>query len=192
MTLDYEETKSLERLTPNLDKNERPLAIIGTFQTEIPDVPFIPLDVLFSEKGIERLMIVFGYDMANPKSEKIREAISSRYIQNLSLEAVVNYVNVLNPQKLLIEMMQVYRQICRQLDIHPGKLVMLRFMIHCCCLVERLAVNVDSIKPIRDYPLQENENVFDVIKLSFRNIELSYNIKLPPIEIQYIYELIYD
>lgn len=65
-------------------------------------------------------------------------------------------------------------------------------MIHCCCLVERLAVNVDSIKPIRDYPLQENENVFDVIKLSFRNIELSYNIKLPPIEIQYIYELIYD
>ncbi|PTY79322.1 hypothetical protein B5V89_06190 [Heyndrickxia sporothermodurans] len=192
MTLDYEETKSLERLTPNLDKNERPLAIIGTFQTEIPDVPFIPLDVLFSEKGIERLMIVFGYDMANQKNEKIREAISSRYIQNLSLEAVVNYVNVLNPQKLLIEMMQVYRQICRQLDIHPGKLVMLRFMIHCCCLVERLAVNVDSIKPIRDYPLQENENVFDVIKLSFRNIELSYNIKLPPIEIQYIYELIYD
>lgn len=191
MTLDYEETKTLDRLAAFLEKDERPLAIIGTFQTELPDVPFIPLDELFSEKGIERLMIVFGYDMANQKNEEIKEAISSRYIQNLSLEAVVNYVNVLNPQKLLIEMKQVYRQICHQLDVNPAKLVMLRFMIHCCCLVERLAVNPNA-NNVTDYQLShDHEKELYVIKLSFRNIELSYNIKLPPIELQYIYELIY-
>jgi sigma-54 dependent dga operon transcriptional activator len=192
MTLDYEETKTLDRLSIYLEKDERPLAIIGTFQTELPDVPFIPLDELFSEKGIERLMIIFGYDMANQENEEIREAISSRYIQNLSLEAVVNYVNVLNPQKLLIDMKQVYRQICHQLDVHPTKLVMLRFMIHCCCTVERLVVTSNS-NNATDYHLSsENKKVLNVIELSFRNIELSYNIKLLPIELQYIYELIYS
>lgn len=191
MTLDYESTKSLDVLTRLLDQDERPLAIIGTFQTELPDVPFIPLDVLFSEKGIERLMIVFGYDMANQENEKIKDVISSRYIQNLSLEAVVNYVNVLNPQKLLIEMTKVYSQICRQLDINPGKLVMLRFMIHCCCLVERLAVNPDSNIVTSYHPTREHEEELYVIKLSFRNIELAYNIKFPPVELQYIFDLIY-
>lgn len=191
LTLDYEETKTLDRLSMYLEKDERPLAIIGTFQTELPDVPFIPLDELFSEKGIERLMIVFGYDMASMENQEIKESISSRYIQNLSLEAVVNYVNVLNPQKLLIEMKQVYRQICHQLDVNPTKLVMLRFMIHCCCTVERLVVNPES-NYATDYHLsQHHKKELYVIELSFRQIELSYDIKLSPIELQYIFELLY-
>ncbi|MFK9094364.1 sigma 54-interacting transcriptional regulator [Bacillus salipaludis] len=191
MTLDYEVTKTLDSLSAYLGEDERPLAIIGTFQTELPDVPFIPLDVLFSENGIERLMIVLGYDMSNKVSEEIKDKISSKYIQNLSLEAIVNYINVLNPQKLLIEMKQIYNNICHQLDIRPSKLVMLRFMIHCCCTVERLVVNPETISTTHVNLSSDNEKVRSVIKLSFRHVELSYNIELSPLEIQYIYELIY-
>lgn len=191
MTLDYEETKTLDRLSKYLENYERPLAIIGTFQTELPDIPFIPLDVLFSENGIERLMIILGYDMANKSSEEIRDKISSKYIQNVSLEAVANYINVLNPQKLLIEMKQIYNHICHQLDLHPSKLVMLRFMIHCCCTVERLVVNPETINTTDYHQPSENNRELSVIKLSFRHIELSYNIELSPLELQYIYELIF-
>jgi sigma-54 dependent transcriptional regulator, dga operon transcriptional activator len=190
MTLDYEVTKTLDGLSEYLEEGERPLAIIGTFQTELPDVPFIPLDVLFSENGIERLMIVLGYDMSNKVTEEIKDKILSKYIQNLSLEAIVNYINVLNPQKLLIEMKQIYNNICHQLDIRPSKLVMLRFMIHCCCTVERLVVNPETISTTNLNLSSDNEKVRSVIKLSFRHIELSYNIELSPLEIQYIYELI--
>jgi len=190
ITLDYEVTKTLDGLSEYLEEGERPLAIIGTFQTELPDIPFIPLDVLFSENGIERLMIVLGYDMSNKVTEEIKDKISSKYIQNLSLEAIVNYINVLNPQKLLIEMKQIYNNICHQLEIRPSKLVMLRFMIHCCCTVERLVVNPETNSTTHIHLSSENEKVRSVIKLSFRHIELSYNIELSPLEIQYIYELL--
>lgn len=191
MTLNYEETKTMDRLSRYLEKYERPLAIIGTFKTELPDVPFIPLDVLFSEKGIESLMIVLGYDMANKSSKDIRDKISSKYIQNLSLETVANYINILNPQKLLIEMKKIYNHICTQLDVHPPELVMLRFMIHCCCTVERLVENPETIDTKDYHPPSENKKELSVIKLSFRHIELSYDIKLSSLELQYIYELIF-
>ncbi|MFD1415866.1 sigma 54-interacting transcriptional regulator [Oceanobacillus jeddahense] len=193
LTLSYEETKSIDKLSSYLEEHEYPLAMIGTFKTELIDVPFIPLDILFSEKGIENLMIVLGYNMNSKSSKTIKEEISSNYIQNVSLEAIVNYIHVLNPQKLLIEMKSVYEHICRQLDINPSILIMLRFLIHCCCTVERLVSDNHIDYKTNNFEMTpfENQKELSVIQLSLRPIELSYDIKFPSIEIKYIYEVLF-
>lgn len=193
LTLSYEETKSIDKLSSYLEEHEYPLAMIGTFKTDLLGVPFIPLDILFSEKGIENLMVVLGCNMDSKSSKAIKDEISSNYIQNVSLEAIVNYIHRLDPQKLLIEMKSVYEHICRQLDINPSMLIMLRFLIHCCCTVERLVTD-DSIvlktKHLNPDFLDTPKEI-SVIKLSLRPIELSYDIKFPAIEIKYIYEVLF-
>ncbi len=193
LTLSYEETKSIDKLSSYLEEHEYPLAMIGTFETDLLDVPFIPLDILFSEKGIENLMVVLGYNMDSKSSKVIQEEISSNYIQNVSLEAIANYIDVLNPQKLLIEMKSVYEHICRQLDIQPSMLIMLRFLIHCCCTVERLVSDDSTILKSKNFDpgSLDNQKEISVIKLSLRPIELSYDIKFPAIEIKYIYEVLF-
>ncbi len=193
LTLSYEETKSVDKLSGYLEEHEYPLAMIGTFETDLLDVPFIPLDILFSEKGIENLMVVLGYNMDSKSSKVIQEEISSKYIQNVSLEAIANYIHVLNPQKLLIEMKSVYEHICRQLDIQPSMLIMLRFLIHCCCTVERLVADDGAVLKAKnvDPDSLDKQKEISVIKLSLRQIELSYDIKFPAIEIKYIYEVLF-
>lgn len=138
-------------------------------------------------------MVVLGYNMDSKSSKVIQEEISSNYIQNVSLEAIANYIDVLNPQKLLIEMKSVYEHICRQLDIQPSMLIMLRFLIHCCCTVERLVSDDSTILKSKNFDpgSLDNQKEISVIKLSLRPIELSYDIKFPAIEIKYIYEVLF-
>jgi sigma-54 dependent dga operon transcriptional activator len=191
LTLDNSEIQDIERIHQHIQADEKLVGIVGTFQTEVPDIPFIPLEELFSEKGVERLLLIFGYDMADEKNRALKEQIAKRYVHGLTLKAIINHITVLNPQRLSIEVSQVYDDLCRQLHISSDEKTMLRFLIHTCCTVERLVINNDYSTAEYNVSYKDIPEEASVIKMAFRPLEVSYNVQFSPLEIKYIYELLY-
>lgn len=191
LTLDNSEIQDIERIHQHIRADEKLVGIVGTFQTEVPDIPFIPLEELFSEKGVERLLLLFGYDMSKQKNRKMKDQIAKRYVHGLSLKAIINHITVLNPQRLSIEVSQIYDDLCRQLNRTSDEKIMLRFLIHTCCTVERLVINNDYSTSDYNVSYKDIPNEASVIKMAFRPLEVSYNVQFSPLEIKYIYELLY-
>jgi sigma-54 dependent dga operon transcriptional activator len=189
--LDYSETESINKLSKNIEKNERIVGIIGTFKTELPDIPFISLEEIFSEEGIELLMGVLGLGYNKAEREKIIDEVSKKFITAISIESIINYITVLNPQRILSEVNEVFYSISRELDDKFSKQIVLRFMIHCCCMVERVLVNRKPLQIAPDKMKKIDKEILSVIKVSFKDIEDSYDIKLSDGEYYYIYELLF-
>lgn len=192
LTLDNSEIQDIERIHQHIRADEKLVGIVGTFQTEVPDIPFIPLEELFSEKGVERLLLLFGYDMSDKKNRVLKDKIAKRYVHGLSLKAIINHITVLNPQRLSIEVSQIYDDLCRQLNLHSDEKIMLRFLIHTCCTVERLVINNEYSTSDYNVSYKDIPNEASVIKMAFRPLEVSYNVQFSPLEIKYIYELLYS
>lgn len=191
LTLDNSEVQDINKIHQHIRIDEKLVGIVGTVQTEIPDISFISLEELFSKKGVERLLLLFGYDLTKKENQMLKEQIGKRYIHGLSLKAIINHITVLNPQRLSIEVSQVYDDICQQLDINSDEKVMLRFLIHTCCTIERLVINNEYSVTDYNVSYQDIPKEASVIKMSFRSLEVSYNIQFSPLEIKYIYELLY-
>lgn len=191
LVLDYSETESIDKLCKNIEKNERIVGITGTFKTELPDIPFISLEEVFSEEGIELLMGILGLGNDKREREKIIDEVSKKFITAISIESIINYITVLNPQRIQGEVNEVYYSICRELDNKFSKQIALRFMIHCCCMVERVLVNRKPLQIPSDKMKKIDKKILSVIKVSFKDIEDSYDIKLSDGEYYYIYELLF-
>lgn len=191
VTLENKEIHSIEKIHHYVFPDERLVGIVGNMPTEIPDIPFIPLDELFSENGVERLLFLFGFDLDKAENKLIKQDISQRYMQMLSVEAITNYINVLNPQRLTVEVKQIYMTISNQLKLKNSDKMMLRFLIHCCCTIERLVVDNSYNMTEYEVSYKDMPDETSVIKMTFRPLEVSYGVQFSPLEIKYIYELLY-
>jgi sigma-54 dependent transcriptional regulator, dga operon transcriptional activator len=189
-TVDHGKIEHLDQLQDLIGESERLAGIIGTFQPNLPDVPFLSLEELFSEHGAELLLDIIDVDMKPDERELMLEKVAMKFISTVTLESIVNHITVLNPSRVLQEIEAVYRTICQQLDIIPLRKVTLRFMIHCCCMVERIVIDRKPIEAEFSTDLAMDAHAFYEIKNAFIPIESAYNIKLSDSEYYYIYELL--
>lgn len=139
--LDYNEVRSLERVQQALNASERLAGIVGTFQPGLPDIPFISLEELFSEQGPELVLSLLTPDLSNAERRLEMERSAMRFISALTMESIINHISVLNPQRILKEMEGVFNHLTSSLSLKPSRQVTLRFLIHCCCMVERIVIN---------------------------------------------------
>lgn len=189
---DYHSINTIEKFEDSIGINEQVIAIIGTFNINIPDIPFISLEELFSAKGIQKLIKIM--DLKNyAKSRdynKTIEGISKKFIKSITLQSIINYLTILNPEKILSEMEEVLEQICDRLNYNITREKRFRFLIHSCCMVERLL----TVKSTFEYKLpdnyQNNKKEICVIKSAFKEIEKTYNINLNDKELFCLYDLL--
>ena len=177
--LDYNEVRSLERIQQALNASERLAGIVGTFQPGLPDIPFISLEELFSEQGPELVLSLLTPDLSSSE-------------RRLEMERSANHISVLNPQRILKEIEDVLNYLTNTLSLKPSRQVTLRFLIHCCCMVERIVINRKPLQMALENRLDLDARAFSVIKSSFLPIEEAYAIRLSDAEYFYIYELLYS
>lgn len=192
LMLDYGEVRSLERLRQSLQPGERLVGIVGTFQPGLPDIPFISLEELFSEQGPELILGLFDPDLHRAERRQEVERCALRFVSALTLESIINQISLLNPRRILQEMEQILQQLCQQLDISPGRQVTLRFLIHCCCMVERIVISRKPLQMTLESASGQEKAAINVIKSQFAVIEAAYSIQLSDAEYHYIYQLLYS
>ena len=190
--LDYNEVRSPERVQQAISAHERLAGIVGTFQPGLPDIPFISLEELFSEQGPELVLSLLTPDLSSAERRLEMERSASRFISALTMESIINHISVLNPQRILKEMEGVLSQLRATLAIAPSRQVTLRFLIHCCCMVERIVINRKPLQMALEMKPDMDTHAFSVIKSAFHPVEEVYAIRLSDAEYIYIYELLYS
>ena len=190
--LDYNDVRSLERVQQSLHASERLAGIVGTFQPGLPDIPFISLEELFSEQGPELVLSLLTPDLTSAERRLEMERSAMRFISALTMESIINHISVLNPQRILKEMEGVLNHLTTALSLKPSRQVTLRFLIHCCCMVERIVINRKPLQMALENKPDLDARAFSVIKSAFLPIEEAYAIRLSDAEYFYIYELLYS
>ncbi|MBU2702733.1 sigma-54 dependent dga operon transcriptional activator [Sporomusaceae bacterium BoRhaA] len=188
---EYHLINTQEKLLDQVGEDEEIIGVIGTFTINLLDIPFISLEELFSENGINLLIDIIGIRDQLNNLENRTENITKNFVSSITLQSIVDYLTILNPQKILQEMEDVLNEICKKMKQEFSKQTRLRFLIHCCCMVERIIVAKSSLKYQRIKSDSVDNDVLSVIKVSFATIENHYGIKLSYSEIACIYELLF-
>lgn len=185
--MEYQAIQTEEKIQASLSENELLVGIVGTFQINTLSVPFISLEELFSDQGIELLLNLLEID----KPQGVSGGMKSRFVSNLSLQSVIEYLTVLNPQMILQETENCLDRIGDALHWEIANQTRLRFLIHTSCMIERIVVNKSSYSyTISPDALHKYKHEFSVIKSAFSTIEKKYRIDLPDGEIACIIELL--
>lgn len=187
---EYHLINSQEKILGQVREDEELIGVIGTFNMNLLDIPFISLEELFSKDGIDLLVDIIGIRKQLNDGDNRAEDIIRNFVGSITLQSLIDYLTILNPEKILAEMEEVLSTLCNKLKRRVSKQVRLRFLIHCCCMVERVIVNKKPLQYEAKKKFQDYDEVLSVIKLSFKAIENNYGIELSEGELGCIYELL--
>lgn len=164
------------------------IAIIGTLNPNIMHVPYISLEELISGKSNQNLLSLFN----TIADDKMIQSINDSIIKNFSLKRVIESVTILDTNKVINHIEQCinqYEQITQSRLANDKKVAL---YIHISCLIERLIRNMPIETHIHQHDFQCQKEWLEQIETAFSVIESIYSVKIPPIELFYIYDILYQ
>lgn len=161
--------------------------IIGTNDPIIEDVPFISLENLIMKKAD----VVLTNTLNGIVDKNIIEKINKEAVKLFTLENVLNYLTILNPDKIVDQVEDALTTLERSLGFKLENDLKLSLYIHISCMIERLVIK----DPIMNYRGSEDFEKCHVhfVKLTqkaFSVIEQFYRVEIPISEIGFIYDSI--
>lgn len=170
------------RREPMLSRYEV-LAIVGTLDPHLADLPWISLDSLISGQGSRPLMRIFG-ELAS--SEQVSE-INNLILKNFSLRRVIESVTILDTGKVInqVEQFLLRYEHLAGCDVPNDRKVAL--YVHISCLIERLIRNAS---PSHYSGRQCPESELVILREAFSVIESGYSVKIPAVELYYIHDIL--
>ncbi len=161
--------------------------IIGLYNPQIQGVPFIPLEDMISMSATEQLNDIFSEYL----DEGQLEVFNRNLIKNFTLNNVVGYITILNPDKLLDEVEKSVRRLQKITGQRIEGRIMIGLYVHLCCLVERLVTKtaIENYEGL-EYFEEHHQDFIGEVKECFQGISNHYKVELPVSEIAYIYDYI--
>ena len=160
----------------------------GMVDPILEGVPFVYLEDIISFKQIEAVKnYLSGY-----LDEEEREQFHRNLLKNFSLQNVIEYLTILNADKVLEFVEETLEQLQIALGRRFSAKTIIGLNIHICCLVERLVKKTPITSHLDEEQFVEEQAEFiETAKICFRNITDHYGVELPISEIHYIYDYIY-
>ena len=182
MACDVDTLADPARREPMLSRYEV-LAIVGTLDPHLADLPWISLDSLISGQGSRPLMRIFG-ELAS--SEQVSE-INNLILKNFSLRRVIESVTILDTAKVInqVEQFLLRYEHLAGCDVPNDRKVAL--YVHISCLIERLIRNAS---PSHYSGRQCPESELVILREGFSVIESGYSVKIPAVELYYIHDIL--
>jgi sigma-54 dependent transcriptional regulator of gfr operon len=165
------------------------IAIIGTKDPMIEKVPFFSLEDIISGKKEDQ----FEQLLKNVISEEGIEQINRSIIKYFSLESVLNYITILNPDKIIDQIEMAVDALQYELKTRFSNDVKIGLYIHLSCLIERLVIKTqidDYNTEVLSYFSNRHQNFINTVKKSFSVIEKMYSVTIPLAEIYFIFEIL--
>lgn len=182
------------RLMKNLDEDEifrqyDVIFVAGTIQLPLNEVPYVSLEDVIAFKDIDRI----SSTLCQYFSEEEAEQFNKNLVKNFTLENVMNYLTILNPDKLITYIEAALAQLQKLLGIMLQNKTMVGMYIHISCLVERLITKEESSKNLSDASLlnKEEKRFVKMFNESFTDLLNHYRVEIPLNEILYLYEYIF-
>lgn len=163
------------------------LFVSGTMDPQIPNIPFVGLEDIIANDSMEKVNHLLERYMAQEELHEFDEKL----LQNFTLQNVLEYLTILNPDKLLSYIKDAVRQLQKRMGCDFAVKTIIGMYIHICCLLERLVTKT----PITDYVKIENfekeqQEFIHLLTESFEELTGQYNVEIPISEIAYLFDYV--
>lgn len=185
--MDFEGTEAVLEASGNEDLTFTD-AVVGTVDLKLPGVPFISVDQFVMGDGMTRLgEIIKGHPEAVRESQE--EGVMDEKILTGTLEQLLYF---LNPKKMAVQAMEALKESAEALHIEITRELTVRYVIHLCCMLERLIQ--EEILPYQETELlkQKYAQTFGTVKKSLMPFSDCLHLQIPDSEIAYLVEMLLE
>lgn len=154
--------------------------IIGTVDPQIQGVPFISVEDLMMNKNLNELVNFVSKYISEDEVKEFHNNI----MKNFTLLNLVNYLTVLNAEKVLEDVEDVVSHFEDMLKISLDPIAKAGLYVHLSCLIERLMLKNEIVHfDNMDEKLEEASHFVEVSKEVLSVIENRYSVEVPDAEI---------
>lgn len=163
------------------------LAVVGTDNPRIKDVPFISVEQLILGRDEGSLEHLFGDSLTKDHMQRI----NNRLLANFSLENMVGSITIIDARVLLQDIEVLISRFERYMNLTLPNDLKINLFIHISAMMERLV----RANPIREYNGLEEMNRLSpdfavLFKRAFSIMAQKYGVEVNEEEIGIIYEII--
>jgi transcriptional regulator with AAA-type ATPase domain len=164
------------------DKNL--LAVVGTVNPNFDNVPFIPLEDVVLEDGIEKLRSLLKVALRDTFRDEDR-------VRAKTMELLRDATMFIDNEKVMREGEKVFDLI--ETDMSPRRLqsLRIRFLLHLACMLERVLQKLPLEISERDTVTERTHGHYKEIRRAMKGIEAAFGVEIPDVEIRFLNDLIY-
>lgn len=161
--------------------------IIGTSDPKVEGIPYISVENIIMKKGD----VILTNSLSNIVDVKIIDKINMEIIKLFTLENVVNYLTILNPDKIIDQVEKALYNLELGLGFKFKNDLKISLNIHICCMIERLVIKDPIMTYSKSVELEQCHIQFiKLVRNAFSVIEQFYKVEIPISEIGFIYDSI--
>lgn len=162
--------------------------MVGTLESKNSKIPFVSIEDIINQNDVPVLQSLFQQLM----SEAELEIFNQNIIKNFSLDNLLDYLTILNPEKIIGSVQQIVSELQRRLEEPFSNNLMIGLYLHISCMIERLILSKELFYD-QDTSLFEegHERFIAMIQEVFKPICETYNVTLPIEEIEYIHDYLF-
>ncbi len=174
-------------LWKELSDNYNIKLLVGTINPHIEGLSFVPLENIITKKDV----YAFNDLISNYLTEAEIQQFNNNIVQRFSLTNILNYLTILNAEKVLDVVKSVVSKIERNLNLEINPSVKIGLYVHLSCLIERLITKSEltTYFNIEEFIVKENQFIL-TIKEAASEIEENFSVEIPVEEIGYIFDYI--
>lgn len=167
-------------------KNKKILAIVGIDNLNVAQVPFIPSEKILLENGLLQLRDLISSYYSNNDEENLIEFSNENGLMKILNESLT----FLNPQKTLNILLDSFEYVKNEIEMGDNQSrYLILFVLHCASMIERV-LRTESINyPEIENRIQEDEELYSVLKAGIKVIENNYMLEIPNCEMGFLMDI---
>lgn len=158
------------------------IAVVGSIDLKIPDVPFIPIDEVIMGNGFRRIEALVNGSINVSDRSYLRNP-------NIALKYLEDSLVFLNPNKAFKAIMESFNMINPIFQISDTNKVTIAFLYHCSFMIERILRNQEVHYQEAENVIRENRDLYQKIRAAIPVLEEAFIITIPDSEVAALIDL---
>lgn len=176
LPLNYDESTKI-----NMEEVDNLIAVVGTVDLNIPNVPYIPIDEMLIGDGLKVLeKLITGQELGFYNKPSEYDIISI-------LEETLTFLNPIKAYDLITD---AFSRIIDELGKEDRDSLRIGFLFHTCTMIERVLTGERLTYNGIEKLIEKKNRLYKTIKNNFTDIEEIFGIEVPDTEIGYIMDLL--
>ena len=163
------------------------LFVSGTMDPQIPEIPYVGLEDIIASNDMEKVNSLLKRYM----SREELAAFDEKLLKNFTLQNVLQYLTILNADKLLEYIKDAVGQLQSRMNRKFSNKTIIGIYIHVCCLIERLVTKtpITAHEDLESF-VEQHQDFTGLLTESFQELTAQYNVEIPISEMAYLYDYI--
>lgn len=161
---------------------KRVLAVVGACDLHIQDVAYISSDKIILEDGFSQLNQIIAMNLG----VEGEEIVSANLMTNNFLKETLVFLDPIKADALI---RKSFRVISKMLDIDDYNRVLIGYMLHVGCMIERCIRKEEMPYVGMEERIKADEKLYHIIQTALRILEDEFQITISDTEIAYVMDI---